>query len=78
MVSLRLTGAVTRARGFSAIASVTVDHKETADRIILAKDGPKAGGQPHLISITWVDCVNEKIHLDKPSKKAMMEWQVAA
>jgi Uncharacterized protein conserved in bacteria (DUF2171) len=26
-----------------------VDHLETADRIILSKDDPKAGGQQHLI-----------------------------
>jgi hypothetical protein len=56
----------------------TIDHKESADRIILAKDDPNAGGRPHLISIKWVDYVDAKIHLNKPSKKAMMEWQVAA
>jgi hypothetical protein len=56
----------------------TIDHKESADRIILAKDDPNAGGRPHLISIKWVDYVDVKIHLNKPSKKAMMEWQVAA
>ena len=32
----------------------TVDHLEAADRIILSKDDPKAGGRPHLISIDWV------------------------
>lgn len=55
-----------------------IDHKESADRIILAKNDPTAGGRPHLISIKWVDYVDAKIHLNKPSKKAMMEWQVAA
>jgi hypothetical protein len=33
----------------------TVDHLEAADRIILSKDDPKAGGRQHLISIDWVD-----------------------
>jgi hypothetical protein len=33
----------------------TVDHLETADRIILSRDNPKAGGRHHLISIDWVD-----------------------
>jgi hypothetical protein len=55
-----------------------VDHKEAADRIILTKDDPKAGGLPHLISIKWVDYVDDKIHLNKPSKRAITEWQVAA
>jgi hypothetical protein len=56
----------------------TVDHKESADLITLTKDDPTAGGRPHLISIKWVDYVDAKVHLNKPSKKAMMEWRVAA
>jgi len=56
----------------------TVDHKESPDRIILTKDDPKAGGRPHLISVKWVDYVDDKVHLNKPSRKAMSEWQVAA
>jgi hypothetical protein len=56
----------------------TVDHKESAELITLTKDDPNAGGRPHLISIKWVDYVDAKVHLNKPSKKAMMEWQVAA
>jgi hypothetical protein len=55
-----------------------VDHLETADRIILSKDDPKAGGQQHLISIDWVDYVDQKVHLNKPSTKATLEWQTAA
>jgi hypothetical protein len=56
----------------------TVDHLETADRIILSKDDPKAGGRQHLISIDWVDYVDQKVHLNKPSTKATSEWQMAA
>ncbi len=56
----------------------TVDHKEGMDRIILTKDDPKAGGQHHLITIDWVDYVDRKVHLNKPSQKAMSEWQAAA
>jgi hypothetical protein len=56
----------------------TVDHLETADRIILSKDDPKAGGRRHLISIDWVDYVDQKVHLNKPSTKATSEWQAAA
>jgi hypothetical protein len=54
---------------------------ETDGRIVetaVKARGPNAGGRPHLISIKWVDYVDAKIHLNKPSKKAMMEWQVAA
>jgi hypothetical protein len=56
----------------------TVDRLEDAERIVLTKDDPKAGGQHHLISIDWVDYVDQKVHLNKPSRKAMSEWQVAA
>ena len=52
----------------------TVDHLETADRIVLSK----AGGRQHLISIDWVDYVDQKVHLNKPSTKATSEWQAAA
>ena len=56
----------------------TVDHLETADRIILSKNDPKAGGRHHLISIDWVDYVDQEVHLNKPSTKATSEWQAAA
>ena len=56
----------------------TVDHKESAEQIILTEDDPNAGGLPHLISLKWVDYVDAKIHLNKSSKKAMVEWRVAA
>jgi hypothetical protein len=45
---------------------------------MLTKDDPKAGGRHHLISIDWVGYVDRKVHLNKPSQKAMSEWQVAA
>ena len=56
----------------------TVDHLESADRIILRKDDPKGGGRHHLISIDWVDYVDQKVHLNKLSTKATSEWQAAA
>jgi hypothetical protein len=55
----------------------TVDRKE-GDRVILSGDDPKAGGKPHLISADWVDFVDNKIHLNKPSQRAFSDWQVAA
>jgi hypothetical protein len=56
----------------------TVDHMEGSERIMLTNDDPKAGGMHHLISIDWVDYVDAKVHLNKPSKKAMSEWQATA
>ena len=56
----------------------TVDHLEGADRIMLTKDDPKAGGKYHMISIDWVDYVDQMVHLNKPSTKATSEWQTAA
>jgi len=56
----------------------TVDHKEGNDRIVLTKDDLKAGGHHHLISIDWVDYVDRKVHLNKPSQKAISEWKAAA
>jgi hypothetical protein len=56
----------------------TVDHKEGGDRVMLTKGDSKAGGHHHLISIDWVDYVDRKVHLNKPSQKAMVEWQTVA
>ena len=56
----------------------TVDHTESADRIVLTGDDPKAGGKPHLISVEWVDYVDSKVHLNRPSRIAVMEWRIAA
>ena len=55
-----------------------VDHTESAVQIVLTGDDPKAGGKPHLISVDWVDFVDRKVHLNKPSRKAVSEWQIAA
>ena len=30
------------------------------------------------VSIEWVDYVDQKVHLNKPSTKATSEWQMAA
>jgi hypothetical protein len=54
-----------------------VDHKES-DCLVLSGDDPKAGGRPRLIWADWVDYVDNKIHLNKSSEKAVSKWQVAA
>jgi hypothetical protein len=54
----------------------TVDHTESADCIVLTGDDPKAGGKSHVISVEWVDHVDSKVHLNKPSRKAVLEWRI--
>ncbi len=56
----------------------TVDHMEGADRIKLAKQDPKAGGQHHFIPVAWVDHVDAHVHLNKSSRDVMSQWQTAA
>jgi hypothetical protein len=64
--------------GSDGIHVGTIDHTESADRIVLTGDDPKARGKPHLISVDWVDYVDSKVHLNKPSKTAISEWRIAA
>ena len=56
--------------------SSTIKKATTAS--VLTNDDPKAGGHHHLISIDWVEYVDRKVHLNKPSQKAMLEWQTTA
>jgi len=55
----------------------TVDHMEGSTRIKLTKDDPAADGKHHFIDIDSVQFVDEKVHLNKPSKEAMSDWQSA-
>jgi hypothetical protein len=56
----------------------TIDHAESAGRIVLTGDDPNAGGKPHLISVNLVDYVDSKVHLNKSLEKAVLEWKAAA
>jgi hypothetical protein len=56
----------------------TVDYVEGADKIKLTKTDPKAGGQHHIISLSWVAKVDQRVHLNKSSKDAFAQWQSAA
>jgi hypothetical protein len=55
----------------------TVDCLKDSDHIMLSKSDPKAGGQHHIIAMDWVRYVDQQVHLNKPSKAAMSEWQAA-
>ena len=50
----------------------TVDHLEAADRIILSKDDPKAGGRHHLISIDWVGLGIDELDVDTHAAAAAL------
>jgi hypothetical protein len=56
----------------------TVDCKRDDHTLILSGDDPKSGGRPHLISVEWIDRVNSKVHLNKPTEQAVSDWQVTA
>jgi hypothetical protein len=48
-----------------------VDHLEGSEVIKLAKD---SNGQHHYIPLTWVDSVDDKVHIDRTGDQAMKEW----
>ncbi|HEY6617925.1 MAG TPA: DUF2171 domain-containing protein [Steroidobacteraceae bacterium] len=56
----------------------TIDREDDDERIVLSANDPKAGGQPHLISIAWIDHVDDKVHLNRSSRTAFSEWLQAA
>ena len=55
-----------------------VDHLDGKDKIKLTKSDLTAGGQHHVIPLSWVAKVDGQIHLSKPAKDAMAQWQAAA
>ena len=52
----------------------TVDKVE-GNSIKLTKDD---SGQHHWIPTDWVTSVDDKVHVDRPGRQAMQEWQTAA
>jgi hypothetical protein len=55
----------------------TVDHVGQ-DNIKLTKGDPQSGGQHHIIPVQLVQSVDEQVHLNKPARQVMLEWQGAA
>jgi hypothetical protein len=55
-----------------------VDHLDGMDKIKLSKSDLKSGGQHHVIPVSWVAKVDTQVHLSKPAKDAMAQWQAAA
>jgi hypothetical protein len=56
----------------------TVDCTKDDDKIVLTKSDPQSGGQHHIIPVQLVKNVDEKIHLTKPARQVLLEWQAAA
>lgn len=48
-----------------------VDHMEGKDVIKLKKD---KSGQHHFIPLSWVESVDDKVHVDRPGDEAMKQW----
>ncbi len=51
----------------------TVDHMEGSDRIKLAKT-TSPDGEHHFIPLSWVDHVDQHVHLNKPKLQVMHGW----
>jgi hypothetical protein len=49
----------------------TVDHVDDGNTIKLTRDDK---GQHHWIPVDWVTQVDDKVHVDRPGKKAMKDW----
>jgi hypothetical protein len=55
----------------------TVDHLLKSGLVKLTKSDA-ADGRHHMFPVSWVERVDEHVHLNKPSKEAKSEWQTAA
>jgi hypothetical protein len=56
----------------------TVDCTKGDDKIVLTKSDPQSGGQHHIIPVRLVQRLDDKVHLTKPARQVMLEWQAAA
>jgi hypothetical protein len=43
--------------------------------IKLTKNDSAAGGQHHFIPVTWVETVDDRVHLNKNSKETFEQWK---
>lgn len=51
-----------------------VDHMEGADKIKLTK-ASAPDGKHHFIPLSWVDHVDQHVHLNKSGAEATSQWQ---
>ena len=52
----------------------TVDHLDENDTIKLTKNDPDADGVHHYIPQSWVESVDDVVHLNKDCTTAKSEW----
>jgi len=55
----------------------TVDHMDGQDKIKLTK-GDASDKHHHLIPLSWVDHVDQEVHLNRTCADAKARWQTAA
>lgn len=55
----------------NATQFATVERMEGNDWIRLRNDDK---GTPHYIPFSWVQAVDDRVHVDRPSKQAVMQW----
>lgn len=49
-----------------------VDYLEGMDNIRLKRD---SAGTVHYIPVSWVNAIDDKVHIDRPGSEAMKEWR---
>jgi len=55
----------------------TIDHLAKSGLVKLTKSDAK-DGQHHLFPVSWVEKIDDKVHLNKSSQEAQQQWQTAA
>ena len=56
----------------------TVDHMEGGEKVRLTKSDVASHGHHHLIPVSWVAKVDDKVHLSKSSREVMDAWEHVA
>lgn len=51
----------------------TVDHVQ-GNQLKLTKNDPAAMGQHHYIPTTWIDHIDQHVHLNKSSQDVTQQW----
>ena len=52
-----------------------VDHLEGADRIKLTKRSSPDGQHHHFIPVSWIDHIDQHVHLNKTGVEITRRWQ---
>ena len=52
-----------------------VDHLEGADKIKLTKQSSPDGQHHHFIPVSWVDHIDQHVHLNKSGADVTAHWQ---